>query len=443
MLIHENKEDLIMRKALALVLCGAMAVSMVGCGSSNSGKKTSDETSKKSVKLSVTTTYAGEDTNAQNYKDAVAAWESKTGNKVDDSSATSDETFKSRITTDFETGSEPDVLFFFNGVDSNQFVEQGKVVSVDEIRKEYPDYASNMKDDMLGASPVDGKNYSIPVNGFWEGMFVNKEVLKKAGVDVPTKDTTWDEFLQMCEKIKKAGYTPIAASLLEIPHYWFEYSIYNFDSPTTHNTVPAKVDDAAGKAWVSGLEDIKTLYEKGYFPANTLTAKDDETFQLFTNDKAAFLCDGSWKVGGIESAVKDPENYTVTYVPGKGDRKSTDIIGGISMGYYITKKAWDDPEKRAAAVDFVEYMTSDEMVSKFAGTGVTALKNGTTPADNMTALSKDAVTFSACVTGISPAVQDNLSEAVRKPIFGEMSSIVQGKTAAKDAVQAVIDKLSE
>lgn len=443
MLIHENKEDLIMRKALALVLCGAMAVSMVGCGSSNSGKKTSDETSKKSVKLSVTTTYAGEDTNAQNYKDAVAAWESKTGNKVDDSSATSDETFKSRITTDFETGSEPDVLFFFNGVDSNQFVEQGKVVSVDEIRKEYPDYASNMKDDMLGASPVDGKNYSIPVNGFWEGMFVNKEVLKKAGVDVPTKDTTWDEFLQMCEKIKKAGYTPIAASLLEIPHYWFEYSIYNFDSPTTHNTVPAKVDDTAGKAWVSGLEDIKTLYEKGYFPANTLTAKDDETFQLFTNDKAAFLCDGSWKVGGIESAVKDPENYTVTYVPGKGDRKSTDIIGGISMGYYITKKAWDDPEKRAAAVDFVEYMTSDEMVSKFAGTGVTALKNGTTPADNMTALSKDAVTFSAGVTAISPAVQDNLSEAVRKPIFGEMSSIVQGKTAVKDAVQAVIDKLGE
>ena len=108
-------------------------------------------------------------------------------------------------------------------------------------------------------------------------MFVNKEVLKKAGVDVPTKDTTWDEFLQMCEKIKKAGYTPIAASLLEIPHYWFEYSIYNFDSPTTHNTVPAKVDDAAGKAWVSGLEDIKTLYEKGYFPANTLTAKDDDS----------------------------------------------------------------------------------------------------------------------------------------------------------------------
>ena len=428
-----------MRKALALVLCGAMAVSMVGCGSSNSGKKTSDETSKKSVKLSVTTTYAGEDTNAQNYKDAVAAWESKTGNKVDDSSATSDETFKSRITTNFETGSEPDVLFFFNGVDSNQFVEQGKVVSVDEIRKEYPDYASNMKDDMLGASPVDGKNYSVPVNGYWEGLFVNKDVLKKAGVEAPTADTTWDEFMTMCETIKKAGYTPIAASLQEIPHYWFEYTIFNFQDVDTHSTLPKSADDEYGKAWVNGINDIKDLYEKGYFPDNTLTASDSETFELFTSDKAAFLIDGSWKVGGIEEAVDDIDNYTVTYVPGKGNRKSTDLIGGLSSGYYITKKCWDDPEKRAAAVDFIKYMTSDEMVSKFAGSSATALKNGATvDADSMSSLANAGVELCAGATGISPAVQDSLSTAAKDPIFAGMADIVQGNTKVAAAVDEAL-----
>lgn len=431
-----------MKKALALVLAGAMAASLVGCGSSSEGGKT-DESSKKSVKLSVTTTYAGEDTNAQNYKDAVAAWEKKTGNKVDDSSATSDEAFKSRIITDFETGSEPDVLFFFNGVDSNQFVEQGKVVSIDEIRKEYPDYASNMKDELLGASPVDGKNYSVPVNGYWEGLFVNKEVCQKAGVEVPTAETTWEDFLNICEKIKKAGYAPIAASLQEIPHYWFEFSIYNFNSVATHNTVPTSTTDAAGKAWVNGIKDIKTLYEKGYFPENTLTATDAETFQLFTSDKAAFLIDGSWKVGGIEEAVDDIDNFTVTYVPGKGERKTTDIIGGLSMGYYISKKAWDDPDKRAAAVDFIQYMTNDENVSKFAGTAVTALKNGVTPSGDLSALAKDAITFSAGTTGISPAVQDNLSEAARAPIFGEMGAIVKGDKKVEDAVKQAIDKLGE
>ncbi len=391
------------------------------------------------VTLKVTTTYAGEDTNAGNYKDACAAWTKETGNKIEDSSATSDETFKSRVITDFETGSEPDVLFFFNGVDSNQFVEQGKVVSIDEIRQEYPDYASNMKDDMLGASPVDGKNYSVPVNGYWEGLFVNKDVLKEAGVEAPTADTTWDEFMTMCETIKKAGYTPIAASLQEIPHYWFEYTIFNFQDVATHSTLPKSADDEYGKAWVNGINDIKDLYEKGYFPDNTLTASDSETFELFTSDKAAFLIDGSWKVGGIEEAVDDIDNYTVTYVPGKGNRKSTDLIGGLSSGYYITKKCWDDPEKRAAAVDFIEYMTSDEMVSKFAGSSATALKNGATvDADSMSSLANAGVELCAGATGISPAVQDSLSTAAKDPIFAGMADIVQGNTKVAAAVDEAL-----
>ncbi len=396
------------------------------------------------VTINVTTTYAGEDSNAQNFKDAVAEWEEQTGNKVEDSSATSDETFKSRIITDFEAGSEPDVLFFFNGVDSNQFVEQGKVVSVDEIREEYPDYASNMKDDLLGASPVDGVNYSVPVNGYWEGMFVNKEVLEAAGVEVPTEETTWDEFLADCEKIKEAGYTPIAASLQEIPHYWFEYAIYNFQDPATHNTLPETADDEYGKAWVDGLNDIKALYEAGYFPENTLTSTDAETFQLFTSDKAAFLIDGSWKIGGIAEAVDDIENFTVVHIPGKGNRKTTDEIGGLSMGYYVTRKAWEDAEKKDAAVSFVSYMTSDDVVSRFAGVSATALKNGAEPdTSEFNSLQVDALSYTASFTGISPAVQDNLSAAAREPIFNDMASIVNGDVAAEDAVAAVLEANAE
>ena len=396
------------------------------------------------ITINVTTTYAGEDSNAQNFKDSVAAWEAETGNKVEDSSATSDEAFKSRIITDFEAGSEPDVLFFFNGVDSNQFVEQGKVVSVDEIRAEYPDYASNMKDDLLGASPVDGVNYSIPVNGYWEGMFVNLEVLQAAGVEVPTNETTWAEFLEACQKIKDAGYTPIAASLQEVPHYWFEYAIYNFQTPETHNTVPESADDEYGQAWTAGLNDIKALYEAGYFPENTLTATDAETFQLFTSDKAAFLIDGSWKIGGIAEAVDDLENYTIVNVPGKNDRKSTDEIGGLSMGYFITRKAWDDPDKRDAAVSFVSFMTSDDVVSKFAGVSATALKEGAHPDESeFNSLQQAAVSFTASFTGLSPAVQDNLSPAAREPIFADMASIVNGDVDAADAVAAVLEAIED
>lgn len=93
-----------MRKPLALMLAGLMAVSMVGCGSNGDAASSNnkDKADSGKVTLKVTTTYAGEDTNAGNYKDACAAWTKETGNKIEDSSATSDETFKSKVIVDFE-----------------------------------------------------------------------------------------------------------------------------------------------------------------------------------------------------------------------------------------------------------------------------------------------------------------------------------------------------
>ena len=212
-----------MKKTTALLLAGALAcTSLAGCGSKSTAdtqpaatttaaagtESKAEETTAaaaKSVALNVTTTFAGEDGNAKNYQNAIKDWQAATGNTVNDSSAVSDETFKARVASDFQMGSEPDVLFYFNGADANSFVEAGKVVSIDDIRAEYPDFASNMNDDLIAASLVDGKKYAVPVNGFWEAMFVNTEVLDAAGVAVPGADYTWDQFKADCEKIKAAG----------------------------------------------------------------------------------------------------------------------------------------------------------------------------------------------------------------------------------------------
>jgi raffinose/stachyose/melibiose transport system substrate-binding protein len=455
-----------MKKMMAMLLTGAMVLSLAACGNASSGSAPAESSSQPSgdsseaaesgaeesapaessgpVTINVTTTFAGEDTNAQNYQDAIAAWQDETGNKINDASGSSSETFKARVISDFEMGSEPDVLFYFNGVDSNPFVEAEKVVSIDEIRQTYPDYATNMKDGMMGASPVDGKNYSVPVNGYWEGLFVNKAVCEAAGVEIPTADTTWDEFMDICQKIKDAGYTPIATSFAEIPHYWFEFCIYNYLTPATHNILPGSADDEHGQAWISGIGDMKVLYEKGFLPENTLSATDGETFQLFIDGKAAFLIDGSWKVGGIEGATDDVDNFTVTYVPGKGERKSTDIIGGLSSGWYITKKAWDDPEKQKACVEFISYMTSDEMVSKFASVSATALNNGTQVDESqLSSLAVAGLDMVAGATGMAGAVQDQVTQEARVPVFNGMPDIVTGKADIKEAVEELLKLVAE
>lgn len=467
------KRNRMLASSLAAVLSLSLLAGCGGTGSSTTPApganattpaQQSDAPKSSPVELTVVSTFAGEDTNAPNFEQALTDWAAQTGNKVINNSESSNETFKAKIRTDFQTGAEPDVLFFFNGVDANSFVEAGKVVSIDEIRKQYPEYATNMKDGMMGASPVDGVNYSVPVNGYWEGMFVNKAVIEAAGVSIPDANTTWDEFLDICQKIKDAGYTPIAASMAEIPHYWFEFTIYNHLGPNGHNILPAYGADfdennAQYKGWVSGMEDLKQLYDLGYFPENTLSATDNETYGLFTSDQAAFLVDGSWKVGGIEIACGkdadnnvpyDPEmlaNYTVTYVPGKDQRKTTDIIGGLSSGYYITKKAWDDPAKRDAAVSFVEYMTSDEMVGKFAETSgnlTTALKNEPpVNKENLSPLALEGLAMVQGATGIAGAVQDQIPQDCRTPMFVPgAAEIVSGQVTPVDAVKACLDLLA-
>ena len=400
-----------------------------------------------SVVLQVVSTFAGNDGSAQNYHDACLSWAEQTGVTLVDMSSISDETFKTKVITDFETGSEPDVLFFFNGADANGFIEAGKVVPLEEIRESFPDFASNLDEGMIPGSLVDGKIYAIPVNGYWEALFVNCKVLEEAGVEMPGADYTWEQFLQDCEKIKEAGYVPIAASLGNIPHYWWEYAIFNHTTTWNHQTIPESVEEPLGQMWVEGMEDIKDLYDRGFFPANTNSATDEQIFAMFTNNKAAFLLDGSWRVGSIVYACRkylnNPnlldeerlEQFDVTYVPTMGNREATDLIGGVSMGYYITRRAWEDEETREAAVSFVSYMTSDEIASQFVQHTASVLKNPPkVNTEDYNSLQLKAIEMIRNSTSLTGAVQDLFEGECRESTFDGMPDIVTGKVAASDAV---------
>lgn len=434
-----------MKKVLTVWMSFILLINLTGCGGglsdflkSKIGTQQEETSQEKSVPvtLNAMTTWAGSDGGSAVYQKYIQQYMRETGNVINDSSGGSDEDFKQRVLMDFEVGGEPDVLFYFNGSDADPFVKAGKVVPVSMIQEEFPDYASNLQEDMFVPSGVDGEIYSVSIYGYWEALFVNKWICEQAGVEVPGAVTTWDEFLGICERIKQAGYTPIAASMAKEPHYWFEFATYNQMSPATHDQIPASMEENTGTAWMNGFRDLKNLYEKGYFMENTLYTSADESFQYFLDGKAAFFVDGSWKVGTILQRAVSVDDYTVTYVPGKGERKATDIIGGFSSGWYITKKAWDDPEKRKTAVDFIMYMTRDAVVSEFASVSLsaTALRNGEQYQESdFCQLQKDAAQMLEQRTSIVPAVQDNISVRCRAPLFEGMPDILTGRVTLEEA----------
>ena len=88
------------------------------------------------VELNVVTSYGGDDGHRKDYETAVKAYEDATGNKILDASATSNEEWKAKVLTDFQTGTEPDVLFFFTNADAEPIIQAGKVVDIATIRAE-------------------------------------------------------------------------------------------------------------------------------------------------------------------------------------------------------------------------------------------------------------------------------------------------------------------
>ena len=346
-----------MRKIAAAALCLMLCVGLAACAgrvfSSKEENTISAETQHETVELKVVTSYGADDGNRKNYENAVAAYEASTGNRVLDDSSRASEEWRYKVFTDFETGSDPDVLFFFTNADAEPFIRAGKLVSIEEVRTMYPDYATNMKPAMI-AEAADGKHYAVPSTGYWENLFVNRQVLERSGVAVPGPDYTWDQFLEDCEKIKQAGFIPIACSLSEIPHYLFEFLIMNNGS----------------------LE-------------NQLELPRLENGQLVMDETA--------------------ENWI----------------------------AWNDPQKRAAAVEFVSQLTSDETLSTFVKTEITALKSGAVPKD-LNALEQSAADCNAALTGVVGAVQDRMSAAAKDYLFTNIRRVVTGKVTPEKAIEAAL-----
>ena len=124
------------RRIVAALLSALFGASLVlsGCAGGSTGSVGATLGTEDSTVLNVATTYGGQDGNASLFQEAVLSFEKESGITVQDDSETADEVYKNRILTDFRTGQEPDVLFFFTGADADEFIRAGLVVPVADIQ---------------------------------------------------------------------------------------------------------------------------------------------------------------------------------------------------------------------------------------------------------------------------------------------------------------------
>lgn len=314
------------------------------------------------VTLRTASCFAGTDASAEAYVELLKAFEEETGCVIEDASAASDEGWKTSVLYDFAAGNEPDVLFFFAAsADSAPILS--RVVPIGEINAAYP--ALNLPE-VPALRESDGRIYAIPVRSFWEGLFVNTDLFERYGLELPT---TWDRLETAIARFREEGVVPISASLSDIPHYLAEMSVLVCGSPQDHAARPKTLAEVP-RSWYDGMALIRRLYTLGAFADNVTATNESMASQLFRDKKAAMQIDGSWFANSIPQAGMD----TTIVMPMPAYAPQADphaFIGGVSMGFYLTRRVWEDPARRDMAVRLLAWFAREENLAMLGNSHLT------------------------------------------------------------------------
>ena len=436
-----------MKKVLSILLVLTLAIGLLtACGGTAAPAATDTvqppaptesaaptEAPKQQIEIRTVSMFGGTDPTAVFYQQLIKEFMvANPGVIVVDESATADETWKAKVATDFSSGNDPDVVFYFNGPDAKQLIDNKKVVSIEDIQKVYPDYAKDITDAAMGfMKEFDGNHYAVPVRGFYEGLFCNKDLFDKFNLDLPTD---WAKLETAITTFKANDIVPVAVSFSDVPHYWIEHLILAQGGIADHQINPK---DSYPESWATALGYFKKLNDMGAFPVDVNATKNDITSNLFYDKQAAMIIDGSWFVGGI----KDPATTVVLPFPATPDGKKdpTDIIGGFSSGFYISSNAWNDTAKRDAVAKFVMYMTTKESIAVFCKPGGGPAADVAIPTD-ITEIEKAGLKLAGSAKGIDMPVDSRLSKEAWTYLTSIIGSIADGQIEVDEVLTEVVNK---
>ncbi len=146
-------------------------------------------------------------------------------------------------------------------------------------------------------SAPDGKIYAVPFAAVSHAMYYNKAIFQKEGISVPK---TWEEFLQICKKLKSLGYTPLANGYAEewdiLECFFLGGVIPDFvgggNDRVLYENGKVPLNDAKFVAAYQAMADIVP-----YLPANASKTFYKDSKNLFKQQKAVMMMDGSWTAG--------------------------------------------------------------------------------------------------------------------------------------------------
>ena len=160
---------------------------------------------------------------------------------------------------------------------------------------------------------------------------------------------------------------------------------------------------------------------------------------LSREEKAAMILEGSWLIGGCPRELQEKMTVMPMPVAPEGKMKENSLIAGLSSGYSISRKAYEDDAKRDAAVALVDYLLSRDIVLKVAAA------NGGVPAaevsvSDLSPVAKDGYEMFARAEFLNMPIDSRLTpEAFNEIVKYGVPYIVTGERTPEDLLERVMN----
>lgn len=405
------------RKVLSVLLCVALAASMLlaGCGNKDEGTDTPSDTQKPaddtqgqegdggeaSGDFSGITLVFAQDLGTDETANAVTQeilqeYMDKTGVTIQFENHATEADYVTWLTTQFTANQGPDV---YSGILYNMTkdYEAGYLYNFIDLYEEESPYDSGKPWKETLPESILERMYITPedVPGYPSAtsvvrIFYNKTLFDDAGVEIPE---TWAEFMDACAKLKEAGTIPFGfpnASQDDLSWLWFNNSVCS-----QLNGGMTEALDVSGNGYaelnemVKGfdegvldftaptfLEAFELMKEFSQYWTSDYNGLDQKSaIDMFIRGEVAMVQAMSTNLSEIEANVGDSFEYGVMPVPVITTETSENAMGqSVILGgqpnviYGVNKALESDATKLAAAIDFAQYMSSPEVQTKYVET---------------------------------------------------------------------------
>jgi sn-glycerol 3-phosphate transport system substrate-binding protein len=207
-----------------------------------------------------------------------------------------------------------------------------------------------------------GKVYAVPFNRSTQVLYYNKDMFKAAGLDPEKPPTTWDEFRTVACKLTDASKGQFGAYAGGNMGWFFEPFVYQAGGQVSDADSNWTFQDDKGVQAAKYLQDLANKDKCTVVPAN-LTGTFDQRDMEFLTGKVAMMRDSTALQSTVATSAKF--NWGLASLPA-GPGGSAITTGGGNIA--ITAKS--SPEQKAAAWDFVRFLTGTQKSAQwFMATG--------------------------------------------------------------------------